>query len=363
MAGVLSDRRYAAAVRDDRLAERDLGTTGVRVTEMGLGCGPLVGFAGCPVDDDTAHATLSTAWDAGVRYFDTAPWYGLGMSEHRVGRFLRSKPRSSYVLSTKVGRLVSRPAKPASFRPTAFWANALPFEWRFDYRRDAVLRSYEDSLQRLGVNRTNLVLIHDIELGAHGSAEALEARFDELDGGGGFGALEELRASGSIDAIGIGLNQAEAVRPFLERFDVDVVLLAGCYTLLESSALEEALPTCAERGISVVAGGVFNSGILATGIVPDATFDYRVASPEIVERVRRLIEVCKRHGVELGAAALRFPLAHDAVVAVIPGAATPGEVRENAAHLAQAIPDEFWVDLQREALLPLDVPVPIGRVA
>lgn len=327
----------------------------IPLTQLGLGSGPLGGFPGAPVDDETAQSTLQTAWQVGVRAFDTAPWYGLGAAEQRLGTFLAGMPRGELVLSTKVGRVLSEPTDRRAPPPTTGWSNALPMEWRFDYRRDGVLRSFEGSRERLGVERVDILLIHDLEPDAHG--QSLAARLHELDRGGGFQALRELRASGAIDAIGLGVNQPKAVKPVLDRFDLDVVLLAGSYTLLNTSALDTALPLCLERGVSVIVGGAFNSGILATGAVAGATFDYAVAPAEVLERVRRLGEVCEAYSVELGAAALRFPLAHPAIVSVCVGAASPEEVQIDARLFGRPIPADFWAELQRHDLLRPDAPV------
>ena len=318
------------------------------------------------MDDPTADATLEAAWDVGVRYFDTAPWYGLGMSEHRVGRFLRTKPRSSFVLSTKVGRVITRPPAPMDFRPDVFWSNALPFEWHFDYTRDAILRSFEDSLQRLGLNRVDLLWVHDVERGAHGGGDGVKERLDELDRGGGFAALSELRRSGAVQGIGIALNEDEAVPALVERFDVDSILLAGPYTLLEQGALEWTLPMCQARRIGVVVGKVFHSGVLATGLTRLAQFASDVpASPGyegppagLVDRVSVLAEVYGRFGVELGTAAMRFPLGHPAVGSVIPGAALPNEVRQNAERFVRRVPAALWRELQGAGLIRPDAPFP-----
>jgi D-threo-aldose 1-dehydrogenase len=328
------------------------------VTELGLGSGPFGGIGGRVVDDSAAETALAVAWDGGIRYFDTAPWYGLGAAEHHVGRFLRSKPRDEFVVSTKVGRVLNRPRDPGSFRTDTSWGNALPFEWRFDYGRDAVLRSHEDSLQRLGLNRVELLLIHDLDVGVHGGEEAFAERLEELDSGGGFRALAGLRDEGAVAGIGAGLNEAGSVVRLLERFDLDVCLLAGRYTLLEQDALDEALPLCEERGVAVLVGGVFNSGILATGPAPGARYEYEEAPDEVVERVRRLAETCSRHEVELAASALQLPLAHPAVVGVIAGAESPEEVRRNLAHLERPIPARFWAALRDEGLIRADAPIP-----
>jgi D-threo-aldose 1-dehydrogenase len=338
------------------IQKRTLGRTGVEVSELALGTGPLGGFPGKPVDEETAQETLAAAWDCGIRFFDTAPWYGLGMSEHRLGRFLRSQPRDSFVLSSKVGRILEAPETPRRFRPETFWSTPLPYRWHFDYRRDAILRSFEDSLQRLGLNRVDFLLVHDIERGAHGSDPAVAARYEELDSGGGFAALEQLRDSGVIDGIGVGLNEVDAVGPFLERFEVDFVLLAGRYTLLDQSALKEAYPACQERGVAIIAAAVFNTGILAAGSIPGATFENEVAPQQIREQVEHLRETCTRYGVELPAAALHFPRLHESVCTVLAGAAHPQEARQNVQLFNCKIPDELWVELRHQGLLGDGVP-------
>ena len=342
------------------IATRELAGTGVLVSELGFGSGPLGGFPGAPVDDATAQATVEAAWDAGIRYFDTAPWYGVGMSEHRVGRVLRSKPRDSFVISTKVGRVLTRPVAPASYRPSDAWSSGLPFACHFDYGRDGVLRSFEDSLQRLGLNRLDILLVHDLEPAAHGGEEAARSHIEELDAGGGFAALEELRVTGAVGANGAGHNDPDAVTVLLERFDLDVILLAGRYTLLRQDALDRALPACEERRISMIIGGVFNSGILAAAADEDGTFEYAPPSPEIRDRAGRLRAACDRHGVELAAAALRFPLAHPAVASVIPGGANPHQVRQNAERVARPVAAALWSELRDDGLLRRDAPLPAG---
>ena len=224
-------------------ARRALGATEVRVTELGFGSGPLGGFPGRPVDDLAARATLEAAWDAGIRYFDTAPWYGLGMAEHRVGELLRSKPRDA-IRARHQGRARPQPSRPPAPSTATTGPSALPFTCRFDYSRDGVLRSFEDSLQRLGLARVDVLLIHDLEAGAHG--EALQERRDELDGGGGFAALCELRASGAVGAIGAGLNEPAGAAALLERFELDVLLLAR--------ALHAAAPGCARTCAAALRG-------------------------------------------------------------------------------------------------------------
>jgi len=339
------------------IATRPLGRTCLEVTELGLGGAPL-GGNGRVVAETAAEETIAAAWEAGLRYFDTAPWYGLGTSEHRMGRFLRGQGRDEFVLSTKVGRLVTRPGHPKKAPHAHQWRNALPFEWHYDYSYDAVMRSFEDSLQRLGLARVDVLLIHDLDLGVHGS-EGLAARTRELDDGGGYRALDELRAAGDVRAIGAGTNQWETIVQLVPRFDLDVVLLAGRYTLLEQeAALAEALPLCEEHDVAVVIGGVFNSGILASGAVQGATYDYEEAPDEVAERARHLADVCERHGVDLPGAALRFPLGHSAVASVIPGAISADEVRQNVANFERPIPNALWDELRAEGLLASGAPVP-----
>jgi D-threo-aldose 1-dehydrogenase len=328
---------------------RAVGRTDVQVTELGLGGAPL-GDLFVRLSDDDADAVLRAAWDAGVRYFDTAPEYGHGQSEHRVGRFLRTVPREELVLSTKAGRLLRVPRGRVD---PGFWVGGLPFEGYFDYGYDGVMRSYEDSLQRLGLTRVDIVLVHDLDLRHHGDERTVNTHLDALETGG-MRALEELRRAGDIRAVGAGVNDLGTIPRFLERVDLDLFIVAMPYTLLHQEALDEELPLCEERGVGVVVGAPFQSGILAG----DPAYNYGDAPPEIVERVERLRAVCAGHGVPLAAAALRFPLAHPSVAAVIPGAVRPEQVRENAEHLRRAIPVELWAELKAEGLLRADAPVP-----
>jgi D-threo-aldose 1-dehydrogenase len=332
-----------------RIPTRTVGRTGVHVTELGLGGAPL-GDLFVRLSDEEADAVLRAAWDAGVRYFDTAPLYGHGQSEHRVGRFLRTKPREELVLSTKVGRVLR--ASRGSFDP-GVWVGGLPFESAFDYGYDGVMRSYKDSLQRLGLSRVDIVLVHDLDLGHHEDEPTVSAHLDALETGG-MRALEELRRAGDVLAVGAGINEPDMIPRFLERLNLDVFIVAMPYTLLHQEALDVALPLCVERGVGVVIGAPFQSGILAG----DTAYNYGEAPPEIVVRVDRLRAVCARHGVPLAAAALRFPLGHPCVASVIPGAVRPEQVRENAEHVLREIPAALWAELQAEGLLRADAPVP-----
>jgi len=340
----------------DPLQRRRVGRSKLEVTVLGFGGAPFGDPAG-PRDEATVEATLAAAHDAGLGFFDTAPWYGNTKSEHRFGHLLRQRPRDSYAISTKVGRVYFRPAKAEGFFH-ARWTGGLPFDLRFDYSYDGVMRSYEDSLMRLGLNRVDALVIHDLDM-RHQRTEARIAEcLEVLDRQGGFRALAELRSAGEIKAIGAGINLLGMVPRFLERFDLDYFLMAMPYTLMDQPALDEELPLCERRGVGVVIGAVFASGILASGPAAGATYAYQPPEPETVERVRRIQAVCARHKIPVAAAALQFPLAHPAVAAVIPGAERPEQVRENVAAMRTPIPADLWAELKREGLLRQDAPVP-----
>ena len=339
------------------LERRKLGRTDVELTTLGFG-GATIGEVGVRVSEAQATATLERAWRSGVRYFDTAPGYGRGLSELRVGRLLREQPRDEFVISTKVGKMLRPPRDVDTFaalqRP-----GGLPFEVLFDYSYDGILRAYEDSLQRLGLPRIDLAIVHDLDLGYH----APEARWAALMAQlitGGWRALDELRAAGVIRGIGVGINPLGMIPRFLELFDPDFFLVAGRYTLMEQDTLSEELPACVERGVGVVIGAVFNSGLLATGPVAGARYNYREALPEHVAKAARIQAVCERYGVPLAAAALQFPLVHPAVASVIPGPATPEQVELNVAAFCQPIPTDLWRELKAEHLLLEDAPTPSG---
>jgi D-threo-aldose 1-dehydrogenase len=336
------------------LKTRRLGRTTVSVTELGLGTAPL-GDLFVKVEDDEAAAVIGAAWDGGVRYFDTSPWYGRGQAEHRLGRALYRRPRDEYVISSKIGRVLRRPLKPGPIKDQ--WLGGLQFQPVFDYGYDGVMRSFEDSLQRLGINSIELLLVHDLDAWSHRSPANVDAYFGEL-ATGGWRALEELRDSGAIKGIGAGLNVKEAIPRFLDLFDIDFFLLAMRYTLLEQDVLESIFPRCAERGVGIVVGGGYNSGILATGAVPGAMYNYEPAGPAILERVSRIERVCARHGVPLPAAALQFPLGHPIVASIIPGAISRTQVEQNIAAFRHPIPADLWAELKHENLIPADAPVP-----
>jgi D-threo-aldose 1-dehydrogenase len=297
-----------------------------------------------------------TAWDAGVRYFDTAPWYGRGQSEHRIGRFLYTKPRDEFVLSTKVGRVLKAPRRAGAF-DTGFWTGGLHFDHVFDYSYDGIMRAYEDCLQRLGMNRIDLLVIHDLDFWHHAVEAKVQAYLGQLVGGG-WRALEELRSSGRIRAIGAGINEVGMMPRFLDLFDMNFFLVALRYTLMEHDTLEAELPYCQRRDVGIIIGGVFSSGVTATGAVPGAKYNYADATPEVLEKVRRIQAVCERHGVPLQAAALQFPFGHPSVASVIPGAICPEHVTANLDFFRHAIPAAFWQELQHEGLIRADAPLP-----
>jgi len=313
---------------------RRLGRSRVRVTELSFG-GAAIGGLYHAVSDDDARAAVDAAWAGGIRTFDTAPHYGLGLSERRLGDALRHRPRADYVISTKVGRLLE-PAAPGpggTFRrDTDGFAVPARYVRRFDFSADGVRRSLAESLDRLGLDRVDLVLIHDPD--DHGEQAFREA----------YPALERLRAEGAVGAIGAGMNQAAMLTRFVTDTDVDAVLVAGRYTLLDRAAARELLPAARRRGVSVIAGGVFNSGVLAAP-VDGATYDYRAAPDELVARARRLAEGCARFGVPLRAAAARFPLTHPAVASVLIGVRSAAEVSDALRMRALDIPDALWDSL------------------
>jgi D-threo-aldose 1-dehydrogenase len=338
----------------DPITRRRIGRTAVEVTALGFGAAPIGGFR-ATIPDRDAIAIIDTAWDAGVRFFDTSPFYGYGRSELRMGTALRDHPRGDFVLSTKVGRTmhVRRPgeADPPRLRQGGL-SDFLPV---FDYTYDGVMRSIEQSHLRLGLARIDILLIHDLDL--RNAGDAFEERFRTVMEGG-YRALDELRRAGIIGAIGCGLNETEATLRFVRAGDFDCMLLAGRYTLLEQGALSELLPECERRHCSIILGGPYNSGLLAGPLQEGAPYDYAPAPPEILARARRLEAVCARHGVPLPAAALQFPLAHPAVASVIPGALSVQEVAQNAAHLRFPVPPALWAELRHEGLLDPAAPIP-----
>ena len=334
------------------IARRPLGDTPLDVTVLGFGGAPL-GDLYAPLDDAAALATVEAALDAGIALVDTSPLYGRGLSEHRIGTALRRRPRASYTVSTKVGRVFA-PA-PSGVARSEGYAGGLPHEGRFDYSYDGAMRSLEQSMLRLGLASVDIALIHDVDPWTHGDAAAARQR-EAL--AGAYRALADLRAQRVVRAIGIGVNDADVCAFFAREADLDCVLLAGRYSLLEQPALDGFLPLAATRKIGVMLGGVFNSGILATGAVAGARYDYREAPPDVKARVAAIERVCTSHGVALAHAALAFVLGHPAVASVVLGAVSPDEVRHNVGVLSTPVPGALWRDLRSEGLLREDAPVP-----
>jgi D-threo-aldose 1-dehydrogenase len=314
-----------------------LGDTAVEVTELGFGGGPLGGLFSA-VDDAAAADALHAAWDLGIRYYDTSPHYGIGASERHLGRMLAERPRDAFTLSTKVGRVLV-PQDPAGRTDEAFMVPATSRRvW--DFSRDGVLRSVEDSLERMGVDRVDMLFLHDAE-------EHFEAALRD-----GYPALAELRAEGVVGAIGAGMYDTGMLTRLVRETDVDAVMLSGYYTLLQQSALDELLPACTERGISILAASIFNSGVLATPRpAPDARFEYRPAPEELIQRTHRIADVCEAHGVSLPEAAMAFPLRHPAVAAIVVGMRTAEEARGNLAAFTKQVPDSLWTDLAAAGLI------------
>lgn len=319
------------------------------MTTLGFGCSQLGGLYK-PMSTPDAHALVDWAWDAGIRYFDTAPFYGYTLSERRVGQSLQARARKDYVLSTKVGRLM-RPDDTVQAGDDG-WAHPLPFRPRFDYTFDGIMRSYEDSQQRLGMPAIDILYVHDIGAATHGDLHA--HYWKQLTHGGGFRALAELRDSHAISAIGLGVNEWEVAVDSMQEADLDVILLAGRYTLLEQEALAPLLDRCARGDVRIVAGGVFNSGVL----VGNGKFNYADAPADVVRKVARLADVCARFDVTLAAAALQFPLAHPAVVSCVVGARSIEQLHKNIAWLETPLPPELWTTLQHDGLIDASAPVP-----
>ncbi|MDQ0391405.1 aldo/keto reductase [Labrys monachus] len=334
-------------------------TDSLKVTTMGLG-GTGLGNMYRAVDPGDAIATVSAAYDRGIRYFDTAPVYGFGLSETRLGQAIKALPRKDIVISSKVGYdLVPIPA--GELKP-ALWDDPPAMRADFDYSRDAVMRSLEGTLRRLDTDYVDMVAIHDPDEAIHfgpGEDPYARSRFREaMDGA--YPALDDLRSQGVIKAIGVGINQWQMLSDFVVAGRFDYFLLAGRYTLLEQEPLETLLPLCEQRGTRLVIGGPYNSGILATGAVAGATFNTRLAPEPVLARVRRIEEACARHNVPLPAAALQFPLGHPIAVSVIPGARSVAELDQNLAYLRHAIPAALWSDLKEEGLIDPKAPVPAG---
>jgi D-threo-aldose 1-dehydrogenase len=310
------------------------------------------------VDQDAAIATVHAAFENGVRYFDTAPVYGFGLSETRLGQAVKSLPRGDIVISSKVGYDLV-PIPPAELKPT-LWENPPAMRADFDYSHDAVMRSIEGTLKRLDTDYVDMLSIHDPDEAIHfgpGEDPFARSRFREaMDGA--YPALDALRAQGVIKAVGVGINQWQMLSDFVVAGRFDYFLLAGRYTLLEQEPLATLLPLCEQRNTKIIIGGPYNSGILATGAVAGATFNTKPAPEQVLERVHRIEAVCAKYGVALPAAALQFPLGHPLVVSVIPGARSVEELQQNLDYMRQPIPASLWSDLKREGLVAPAAPLP-----
>lgn len=331
-----------------------LGNGGLTFTEIGVGTAPL-GNLYKAISDAEADAILAIAWDAGVRYFDTAPLYGFGLSETRLNRFLRDKPRDEYVLSSKVGRLLHA-CPPDQRDGIGKWFDVPSRREEYDYSYDGVMRSVEFSLERLGVHRLDMLFVHDLDLANHKTQEAVDHHIDVLMNSG-YHALIKLRDEGTITAFGAGVNNWEPCQTMAERGDFDLFLLAGRYTLLEQGALETFLPLAQKRGIGIIMGGAYNSGILATGPRDGAYYNYDPAPQNILDPVRRIEAICSDHGVRMIDAAFQFPLLHPCTLSVVPGGQAVAEMHSNLAAAQAIIPQALWADLKDLGLMRADAPV------
>jgi D-threo-aldose 1-dehydrogenase len=344
--------RRTSLLRMNKFPSRPLGRTGLRLSTLGVGAAALAGLYE-RVDGATAAATLQAAWDEDLRFIDTAPFYGYTRSERRVGAFLEGRRRDGYVLSTKVGRLMV-PDHSVQCGSDG-WADPLPYRPLYDYSHAGVMRSFDDSRLRLGLERIDILLVHDIGRLTHGDLHDLHWR--ALTEGGGFRALEELRSQGLVRAIGLGVNEWEVAQEALDVAPLDCVLLAGRYTLLEQGALP-FLDRCAASGVGVIIGGPFNSGLLAG----QAKYNYGSVPPEVMQRAQALAAVCAEFGVALEAAALSFPLAHPAVASVLAGMRSPAQVLANAGWARRPLPPELWQALRSRHLVHPEAPLPAGSV-
>ena len=333
--------------------QRRIGNTELKLDALGFGCASL-GNLYQPVSDTAAAQVLQAAWGAGFRYYDTAPHYGQGLSERRIGNQLRGHP--DYLLSTKAGRLL----KPAGYAKERHgFVSPMPFDIDYDYSYDGVMRSFEDSLQRLGLDRVDILYMHDIGEVTHGKANK---QLFPIAMEGGYKAMDNLRSQGLVEAIGLGVNEYQVCEQALEHGDWDCFLLAGRYTLLEQESLASFMPKCEQRNCSIVIGGAYNSGILATGTRGGGTlhYDYGPPSPAVVDKVRQLENLCDQHGIPLAAAAVQFPLAHPAVASVIPGMGSVRRIEQTLNLFNTAIPQEFWQALRERQLVREDAPLPGG---
>ncbi|QZY50921.1 aldo/keto reductase [Leucobacter tenebrionis] len=337
----------------DIASKNRVGRTGVEVTTLGFGA-TLIGNFMQPLTDAEARAMVDQAWGLGVRYFDTAALYGHGLSEYRLGHALYERPRDAYSLLTKVGRVL-KPAARGTF-DSGLWVDPAPMSVTYDYSYDGIMRSAEDAMQRLMTDHIEMVLVHDVDAYTHG-AEAQRGYFEQAVTDG-FRALEKLRDEGVVQAIGFGVNESDVLLEAMQRTDSDVLLLAGRYTLLEQDPIDDLFPLCRERGASVILGGVYNSGILATGPRDGAKFNYSPAPREVLDRAARLETICRRYDIPLAAAALQFAAAHPVVASVCIGSRRPEQQAQTAEYASLAVPSALWEEMQAEGLIREDAPLP-----
>lgn len=333
---------------------RDFGRSGLKVTDMGFGSAPIGNFLK-PISEEESAAMINRAWDAGMRYFDTAPYYGHGLAEARLGHNLRWRPRHEFVLSSKVGRILKPDLRRSiNFKP---WVDGLPFHSVYDYSYDGCMRSFEDSLQRLGLEYIDVLFIHDADVFTHGPE--LQKVYFKQAMEGCYKALVSLRDQKLVKAIGYGVNNVEVMLDFQRQGDFDAMLLAGRYTLLEQDSLNELLPLCLKDKTAVVIGGGFNGGILATGAVPGAKWNYAPAPEAMMQKTAAIEKVCAKYKVPLPAAALQFLIAHPAVATHVPGTRNVAQMNQNIALMSHPIPGAFWLELKAQGLIRQDAPTPI----
>ena len=336
----------------NHLDKRFLGNTGVKLPLLGLGGAPL-GDLFKKVEVLQVEETLNQAYDSGIRYYDTAPWYGHGLSEHRLGHMLRQKMRNEFILSSKVGRVYSPFKGDSNAFDGSPWMGGLPFQCCFDYSSKGFERSYVDSTLRLGINQIDLLVIHDLDHGYHG--KTVQQKLKELESG--VELLNQMKTSGLIKGFGAGINEMQMMPVFMEHFDPDFFLVAMPYTLLDQSPLEEVFPACKKRKIGIIIGSPYASGILAAGSKYDSTYGYAPPNNEILKKVNSIESICKEYDVPLKAASLQFPLFHPLVASVIPGVLDREDVLENIQMIRHSIPAEFWFDLKNTELLHPEAPV------
>lgn len=344
----------------DPLIKNNIANTKKKVTRLGFGAGTL-GDRFEITSDKQADETIDRAYQDGMNYFDTAPWYGNTKSEHRLGKYLRKQTRSSYLLNTKVGRIYHRPKNVSNFHNSPWmksWKGGLPFDFRFDYTAEGIQRSYEDSLQRLGINTIDFLTIHDLDFKHQGNEENVRIRLNELEKHGGYKVLSDMKSTGEISAIGVGINHIGMIPLFLERFDIDFFLVSMPYTLLNQEALKTEFPLCEKHKSSVIIGAVYCSGVLAQGVDNNPKYGYQPADQEVIKKVNKINTICQSYHISLGAAAIQFPLGHKVVSSVIPGPNSPEQVILNRQWMETPIPSDFWEELKQEKLICQQAPNP-----